>query len=283
MKNTIILYIKPIDKTSFQSLSHIKKDYQTKKVGHCGTLDKFAQGLLIVCIGKMTKFVPYFTGLSKTYEACIYFGQETDTLDPEGTVIHCDDRKPDYDEIMQSIEQNFTGKILQSPPIYSALHINGKRAYEYARSGEEIEMKKREIEIFSFEIINYNYPFLNVKIHCSKGTYIRSIARDLAHTLNTYAHLKDLKRTSIDHFLLGDLQAGQYKELDFNHICKDLNITQFFMQENNLVKDIKQGKDINKMPFINQLTLGKTALFYENVFIALINKTHEKISYEFVV
>ncbi|MGD6729462.1 MAG: tRNA pseudouridine(55) synthase TruB [Pleomorphochaeta sp.] len=196
----IILTNKPKDVTSFRSLGSIKR-HVDKKVGHAGTLDKFAHGLMIVLTGSTTKLNQLFSTLDKTYVATIRFGEETSTLDVEGEVIETAPI-PDLDKIEKAIKENFLGKIMQAPPAYSAIHIDGKRAYKLARSGQEVEMPKREISIYSFEIISYNNRDLVCKIRVSKGTYIRSIARDLALSCNSRGHLVDLVRTSIGPFIL---------------------------------------------------------------------------------
>jgi len=197
-----LLINKPAGISSFQALYPVKKALGTKKVGHTGTLDKFASGLLIVLAGKALKSSSFFTGLDKKYLARIKFGEETDTLDPEGAVIAA--AEPPPLEVLQKILPQFSGKIMQKPPKYSALHINGKRAYRLAREGKEPEMKEREVEIFSLELLSYEQPFASLAVHCSSGTYIRALARDIALAASSRAHLDALVRTAIADYKLED-------------------------------------------------------------------------------
>lgn len=202
--NAVILINKGPNVTSFECLRYIKRNVN-KKTGHCGTLDKFATGLMIACCGQYTKKVPLFMGMDKTYVAKIEFGKETDTLDPEGEVIKTSD-VPDLETIQDSIHK-LTGDIMQVPPVYSALHVNGKRSYELVRSGQKVELNARPVKIFSAEIFSYEAPFLTVKLHVSKGTYIRSYAKDLGELCKSCAYVTELCRTSIGPFKLEDAIA----------------------------------------------------------------------------
>lgn len=183
--------------TSFGALSAIKRTVG-KKVGHAGTLDKFAQGLLIVLTGSMTRLNPLFMNLDKRYRAFIRFGSETDTLDPEGKVI-ATANVPSYEEIAAAVGQ-FIGEIEQEPPAYSALHVDGVRASDRVRSGQSVQMTKRAVIVHRFELVTYEGGLLEADITVSKGTYIRSLARDLAHAVGSRAHLEDLIRTEIGPF-----------------------------------------------------------------------------------
>ena len=198
-KNTIVLLNKKTDVTSFQCLSPLKRSI-CKKAGHAGTLDKFASGLIISFTGKYTKLNSIFMGLNKVYEATICFGLETDTLDPEGIITN-KGRIPSLFEIKNALKE-FNGTIDQVPPIYSALHINGKRAYSLAREGKDFEIDSRKVSIYDYKIISYFKPLLKIQIKVSKGFYVRSFARDLANNLGTSGYLVDLKRTSIGDFTL---------------------------------------------------------------------------------
>jgi tRNA pseudouridine55 synthase len=201
-KNASILLIKKKrGLTSFSSLNDIKRTIDPK-VGHAGTLDKFAEGLLIVLTGSMTKLNVLFSRMDKQYRAHIQFGTETDTLDPEGTVI-AEASIPHYDTILEAIP-SFIGEGEQEPPAYSALHINGKRASELVRQGKQVTMQKRPITIYAFTPISYEAGVLVADIHVSKGTYIRSIARDLGKACGSRAHLTALVRTSIGPFSLDE-------------------------------------------------------------------------------
>jgi tRNA pseudouridine55 synthase len=196
----LILFNKPSGITSFDALRDIKRALGTGKVGHTGTLDKFAQGLLVVLVGKALKLSRWFTNCDKKYIGKIHFGIETDTLDPEGNVI-AEAAIPTKEEVEQALFK-FTGKIKQEPPAYSAIHINGKRASELARSGDLPEMKKRLITIYRLELLSWQPPFADIFVHCSSGTYIRSLARDIALAVGSRGYLCELVRTQVGKFQL---------------------------------------------------------------------------------
>jgi len=200
-RSSILLVNKPSGVTSFASLGLIKRTVDPK-VGHAGTLDKFAEGLMIVLTGSMTKLNQVFSTMDKRYRATISFGKETDTLDPEGEVIATSDI-PTLEQIKEAIPQ-FLGEIQQSPPQYSALHIGGKRASKLAREGKVVVMEKRPVHVYSFELVSFEDNLLVADIHVSKGTYIRSLARDLALACNSRGYLVNLVRTQIGPFLLQD-------------------------------------------------------------------------------
>ncbi len=192
--------------TSFESLSLVKRSLGTRRVGHTGTLDKFAEGLLVLLVGRSTKLVPWFSSQDKVYEGVFYFGIETDTLDSEGVEI-ARSEIPTKDAIL-AILPSFTGTISQTPPEYSAIHIQGKRASDLARSGVSVEMKSRTIDIYDFKLLDFQAPRATFRIHCSSGTYIRSLARDLARALGARAFVEKLVRTSVGGFSLSDAFDG---------------------------------------------------------------------------
>ncbi len=198
----LVLINKPSGITSFKALDGIKKAVGHGKVGHAGTLDKFASGLLLVAAGKCTRLISILEGLPKRYEGTMCFGKTTTTLDPEGDVIGEAD-VPTLEAIENAVS-HFTGDILQAPPAYSAVHVNGRRAYERARAGEEVELPSRPVHIYSIHITGWEEPFLSVEISCSKGTYIRSLARDIGERTGSSAYLSSLKRTAIGDFSVDD-------------------------------------------------------------------------------
>ncbi|MCL2243215.1 MAG: tRNA pseudouridine(55) synthase TruB [Treponema sp.] len=198
----LILLNKPPGITSFDALRDIKRFLGTGKVGHTGTLDKFAQGLLLVLAGSALKLVPWFTHCDKQYTGRIRFGIETDTLDPQGEQIARADI-PSREEAEKALA-GFSGGIMQTPPAYSAIHINGKRASELARSGQILEMKQRQVNIYKLELRLWEPPFADIFVHCSSGTYIRSLARDIAIAAGSRGHLVSLVRTQVSGFKLPD-------------------------------------------------------------------------------
>ena len=203
MNDFIIPLNKQVDVTSAKSLNGVKRNIN-KKVGHTGTLDKFAEGLLIALTGRYTKLTEEYMNLKTTYLATIKFGEETDTLDPEGKVIYTSSVIPSRDDIKETLSSKFLGETTQTPPLYSALHINGKRASDLARTGVEFEIKERKINIYSNEIVSYENGLLTARFEVSRGTYIRSIARDLGVSLGSRGYLTALKRERIGCFTLSD-------------------------------------------------------------------------------
>jgi tRNA pseudouridine55 synthase len=188
--------------TSFDSLRGVKKALGSQKVGHTGTLDKFASGLLVVLAGWVLKLSPWFGRCDKHYRGIIRFGVETDTLDSEGEPIAWAD-PPDRD-VLEAALSRFRGDIMQEPPAYSAIHLGGRRAYELARSGAEVRMEKRPVSVYKLELCSYDPPDACVYVHCSKGTYIRSLARDIALAAGSRAHLSALVRSRVAGFDIAD-------------------------------------------------------------------------------
>ena len=207
---SIILVNKPYTWTSFQVVNklkyHIKHKYGVKKfkIGHAGTLDPLATGLLIICIGKFTKRIEEFQAKEKEYTGVFRLGATTPCFDLEKPIdneypyIHITD-----DDILR-VANSFIGEIDQTPPLFSAVKVEGKRAYELARENQEVELKSKKIIISEFEVKNINLPDVEFRIVCSKGTYIRSIARDFGLALNSGAHHIELERTRIGEFRLED-------------------------------------------------------------------------------
>lgn len=204
MKHGILLIDKPKGETSFRQISKLRAKLDIKKVGHCGTLDPLATGLLVLCVGKATKIAQYLTNDDKEYIAEIQFGYSTTTDDCEGEVLNKSDRKIDKHILAELLRKKFTGEISQIPPNFSAIKINGKRAYKLARENKSFDIKARKVNINAIELITFDKEKqrATLRIECSKGTYIRSIARDLGQALNTYAHLHSLVRTKSGQFCL---------------------------------------------------------------------------------
>lgn len=212
IKTDILLIDKPEGWTSFDVVAKIRgkirTDYQkqgvkpTKKqlrVGHAGTLDPFATGLLIILVGDACKRAGEFLKLDKTYEFTAKLGEKSTTGDPEGEITKTSEHVPDDDEI-NSVLKKFTGVITQTPPAFSAIKINGRRAYKLAREGKEVEIPPRQVKISRLEVIDYSYPYLKCVCDVSSGTYIRTLVEDIGKALNTGAYCKQLKRSSIGKF-----------------------------------------------------------------------------------
>ncbi|MCE5257374.1 MAG: tRNA pseudouridine(55) synthase TruB, partial [Spirochaetaceae bacterium] len=197
-----LLYDKPAGITSFSSLAGFKKLKPAMKFGHAGTLDRFATGLLIVMAGNYSHLAPWFLGLDKAYKAEICFGTETDTLDPEGSIIRSG-IIPSKDELENCLP-GFIGEQYQVPPDYSALHVKGTRASDLARKGCHPDLAARKISIFRLEMLSCQSPCAILNIECSSGTYIRALARDIAATCGTCAHVRNLRRTRVGPFSVED-------------------------------------------------------------------------------
>jgi tRNA pseudouridine55 synthase len=214
----LVLLNKKPGLTSFEALKTVKRAIGSGKAGHTGTLDKFAQGLLLVLTGAALKLSPWFSHADKQYLGRICFGVETDTLDPEGSVI-ATAAPPSLEQVERALSQ-FIGSIMQEPPAYSALHINGKRASALARSGEAPEMKKRPAHIYKLELRTWEPPFAEIYVHCASGAYIRSLARDIAIAAGSRAHLRCLTRTNVAGFSLEDAWDGDEEKPFLRNIEK---------------------------------------------------------------
>lgn len=201
-KEDIILIDKPAGLSSFGVVARVRRRLSEQagkkiKVGHTGTLDPFATGLLILLANKATKLSNQFLKLDKWYEATIFLGKTSTTGDPEGEIIEQNTEKiPTLEEVKTVISQ-FVGQITQTVPVFSAVKINGQRAYQLARRGEAVSMPTRQIEIYSLEILSYNYPELIIRTHVSSGTYIRTLGEDIGKALGVGAYLTSLRRTQV--------------------------------------------------------------------------------------
>ena len=191
---------KPKGKTSHDVVAILRRVTKIKQIGHTGTLDPFAEGVLPICIGKATRLIEYLND-DKAYIGTVQLGKSTTTYDLEGETVEVSDKTPDLEEIENELN-NFRGDIEQLPPIYSAIKVNGKKLYEYARKGEEVEIKPRSVNISELKILNYDQEnrILELYIKCSKGTYIRSIAHDLGKNLGCFGHLIKLVRVKAGDF-----------------------------------------------------------------------------------
>ena len=206
--NRIFILNKPLEFTSQDAVSKLKKIVNQKKAGHTGTLDPMATGVLPILVGETTKLSKYLVEHKKTYIAVLKLGTFTDTGDSEGKII--EEKKVDIENLtkdkVEFVLNEFLGKQIQTPPIYSAIKINGKKLYEYARNGMEVEIPKREIEIYNIKLIKLdkNEKEIEFEVECSKGTYIRTLCEDIAKKLDTIGYMKSLTRTKVNNFKLED-------------------------------------------------------------------------------
>jgi tRNA pseudouridine55 synthase len=211
----LMLVDKPAGPSSHKVVSIVRQGTGVRKVGHAGTLDPRASGVLVLCLGAATRLSEFLSTASKRYEAVIRFGTSTETYDAEGDAVRITGAAPEEEEIRALLPQ-FVGEIEQTPPPYSAIKIKGKKAYELARKGEQVELEPREITIYHLDFVQYNPPDLTVSVECSAGTYIRSLAHDFGEELKVGAHLANLRRVKSGPFTLDDCVPLSQLELSLS-------------------------------------------------------------------
>ena len=254
--NGILIVNKPEGITSQGVVSRVKKLLNEKKVGHTGTLDPLATGVLPILIGNYTKLSKYLIEHDKTYRAIIKLGESSSTGDREGEIVETKE-VPNLDEAKIKLAlDKFLGKKVQTPPMYSAIKINGKKLYEYARAGEEVEIPKREIEIYKIDLISFDKENkrLEFEVSCSKGTYIRTLCEDIAKELETVGYMYSLNRIKVDKFsiedsfTLEDIEARNYKLISMEELFKSLpridlssRKLELFLNGVNLSFDLEDG------------------------------------------
>lgn len=248
----ILVINKEKDYTSRDVVNIIGKQFNTRKIGHTGTLDPMACGVLLLCMGKCLKVVDLITSYDKEYIARVKLGIETDTLDVTGNVLNKDDNVNVTKEKVVEVLNSFLGKSVQEVPKYSAVKVNGKKLYEYARAGIDIELPKREIEIFDIELIDDiaygEYIEFSFRVRVSKGTYIRSLIRDIGYKLGTYACMSELTRTKQGNFdisnsyTIEEVKNGKYNLLNI----KDVLDMDKIVVNGELLNKVKNGAIVNK-------------------------------------
>ena len=254
----IIIINKPKNCTSHDIVRKAKKAFN-EKVGHTGTLDPNATGVLPLLVGKGTQIAKYIINHDKIYEATLKLGEKTDTADVEGVVIETKyiPEESLQTEIVNKVLQSFIGKQEQIPPIYSAIKVNGKKLYDYARKGEEVEIQPRQIEIYNMELIKIDVQNKTVefRVHCSKGTYIRTLCENIAEKLGTVGYMKELNRTKVGEFSIDDsitieeLENANYNNFitveDYFENYKNINLNekklQLFLNGVQLTWDLEDG------------------------------------------
>ncbi len=285
----ILIIDKEKDKTSFQTVYELRKIFKIKKIGHSGTLDKNATGLLIIGIGRSTKLLKYLVKLPKKYIADIYFGIQTNTDDSKGIAIKSYIGKFDQNIIKKSLS-SFIGTINQIPPDYSAIQINGKRSYRIAKKNQKPDLKERTVEIKKLNFISFDNPILKLEIECSSGTYIRSIARDLGIKTNYYAHLSSLRREKIGDFNIKDaynlenLKSGNFKIITPYDVLKEIPPIEI---NKKYIDHIKKGKIITNKYFkdkniINKISNGCYKVHNNKNLLAIIKFNNGIFKYDLV-
>lgn len=266
---------KPASWTSFDVVNYLKKFLNIKHIGHLGTLDPMATGVLPVTLGSATKLFDLFLSKVKTYIAKFEFGYNTDTLDATGEIIEKTDKTPTIEEI-QAILPKFLGEIQQVPPIYSAKKINGRKAYNIARSGETIELKPNTIFIKNLEILDFKDNILTMKIECGAGTYIRAIGRDIASELNTLATMTELTRTEVGIFKLED--SVNIKDLTKEELIEKILPTDITFNHLSIIDDETiVFRLLNGQTVITDLPDGEYRVYKENEFVALASCNSNKL------
>lgn len=271
MKNGIIVVNKPKDYTSRDIVNIISKELNTKKVGHTGTLDPLAEGVLVVPVGKALKISELLTAERKEYIARVILGYETDMLDITGTETKRNIPQVTVEEI-KKVLNSFIGKSLQEVPMYSAVKVGGRKLYEYARNNIKVTPPTKEIEVFSLELIS-NIEKINntieftIKCEVSKGTYIRGLIRDIGYKLNTYGTMKELTRTkqgifTLDNsYTLEDIKNNKYKMLSIKEALPNIKITQI---DDKLLEKVKNGQVLDS--------------FFEEEISLLVDKNNKEIA-----
>lgn len=270
--NGVLIINKPKDVTSRDVVNKVCKLFDTKKVGHTGTLDPIATGVLVVCVGKATKLVELLTSNEKEYIASVQIGVLTDTLDITGKVIKKQDNKISKENLVKVLN-SFLGKYNQEVPLYSAVKIKGKKLYEYARNNEKVQLPKREVEIKKIELLSFDNDSYSFKVTVSKGTYIRSLIKDINDKLGIIGSMSSLIRIRQgkfkidDAYNLEDIINRNYKLIPLNNVLKDKKCV---IINDNLFNIIKNGGLINNIYNQDMVTF-----VYKNEVIA-IYKIYEK-------
>lgn len=264
--NGVIVVDKPIGKTSFDIVRDIRKKYNIKKVGHIGTLDPMATGVLPILVGEATKLSDYLMNHDKEYIATLYLGEKRDTGDSEGNVIETKDIPTDLNKDMISkVLSEFLGESMQIPPMYSAIKIDGQKLYDLARQGKTVERKPRKINIYEIELLEYNQVVdqseIKLRVVCSKGTYIRVLCEDIAEKLGTVGYMKALRRTRVGRFTLEDTE----KIIDIEDILIDApKVEMSNVKELDVMKKLMNGVAIK----INEKD-GLVNIYNEGKFIGM--------------
>lgn len=233
----ILLVNKPSGMTSHDVVNKVRKILHTKKVGHCGTLDPDATGVLVLCVGKATKALQFLMSEKKEYIATLFLGVATDTYDASGTVLET--KAFEGIDNLEATLQSFVGKQQQMPPIYSAIKVKGKKLYEYARQNEEVDIQPRDICIDDIKFIQMNGPEIQIKVQCSKGTYIRSLCVDIANKLGYPGHMSHLIRTQSGQFRIEDcVSLEQLESGDFHLLTLEeafAHFKKYVVEDENIV------------------------------------------------
>ena len=276
--NGVILINKQKGISSFGVVAKVRKILNIKKVGHSGTLDPEAEGLLPILVGNGTKISKYLIEHDKIYIAKLKLGIKTDTADSEGNILEKKNFKLDKNNVNKynNIFKTFLGKSKQIPPMYSAIKVNGKKLYEYAREGKEIKIKERDIEIYNIDILSINYDENEIEfsVSCSKGTYIRTLCEDIAKSLGTIGYMSSLKRTKINDFKIEDSITLDELEKNKDDILylkeKFISVEKIFEDKNKIeLNDRKKELFLNGVKLTFKLENDLYRVYNNNKFLGM--------------
>lgn len=281
MKSGIVIINKEKGDTSQKVVSKVKRILNVKKAGHIGTLDPLATGVLPVLIGEATKLSKYLIEHNKTYIATIQLGQKRDTGDEEGKIIEMCEVGNIDEKIVEQVLKAFEGVQKQIPPKYSAIKVNGKKLYEYARKGQEVEIPAREIEIYAIRLleIKQGEKQMMFEVSCSKGTYIRVLCKDIAEKLGTCGYMKNLQRIAVDKFLIEN--ATELEKLSENDVISVEDLYNDFPQID--LNKRKLELFLNGVMLTNQVKNGIYRIYHEQEFIGLGVVKNELLKRDVVV
>lgn len=260
-------FYKPVGMSSNQAVGYVRHIFDAKKAGHGGTLDPLAEGILPIALGEATKMLSYMLTEDKYYQFEMTFGAETETDDAEGDIVNSSELRPTKEELLKAME-SFLGEISQTPPVYSALKIDGKRACDRVRAGEEVTLAARQVTIHSIELDDYSAEKAMLSVHVSKGTYIRSLTKDIGRKLGCYAYVTRLIRTKVPPFTVNEAvtkemldlcaemgQSASSHLLDVDHVLADIPV---YTASDNEVQTVLRGMPLNNIQCANGTVRVKT-------------------------
>lgn len=265
---------KPTGITSFDLVAQVRRTFQIKKVGHLGTLDPLATGVLVVAVGEATKLIEYFMKLDKVYEAQVEFGKTSDTYDRLGQIRVVEPSPAFSQDQPEAALSFFRGTFLQTPPSFSAIKVQGQRAYRLARAGTLVELPARSVTVHALDILRFELPYATLRIHCSSGTYIRSLIHDLGTRLGCGALMTELRRLAVGPFMLENAaREGEWTAslISLEHLVRDWPSIHLTLEE---YQALRQGQFIgaSKERFSSKDVFGATptAAFYDQRLVSLV-------------
>jgi tRNA pseudouridine55 synthase len=280
----VVLLDKPAERSSFSALGAVKRRLGSRKVGHTGTLDPFATGLMVVLIGAATKAAVLFSGMPKRYRAVFAFGQETDTLDLTGTVQRTA-QAPSRDALRDACSA-WVGSFEQTPPAFSAVHVDGKRSYQLARAGVAVAPKSRRVVISELELLDYRDGAAVLDVACSAGTYVRALARDIGRQLGSAAHVRELRRTEVGPFLVEEsVRSDEYdgRVLPLLDALSRMESVARVAVPAELIGRISHGGAVDRDLRLEDVSAEEVLLHHEGQALALLRREGDAFRYRAVL